>query len=315
MPAYDYDCAACGRRFEVIHGVYADGPTTCPLCGKGPVRKAITRRRDPLQGLGLGQEGAARHGARRASARRPSTDGSSSDGRQRVVGERQSDDGADGDTPAKKTATDRPRRPPRSRRPTAAPSLRPRLTDDGRRRPTGSPWPRPPTSWPRRTSTSRRPRSAAGLERAGSRASSSAAVGSSGAARSGRSSPHRDGSGSRTSSRSCSRTWAADPGRPMDAARDPRAGPRPAPGGPGHARSSTSTAAPPAGCWRTAWRSRRCSRRSRPRSLVARRRRVRRRRQPGGSGSQLVQALIEAFPPLADLIDGAVDGASARAPR
>ena len=42
MPAYDYDCAACGRRFEVIHGVHADGPTTCPLCGKGPVRKAIS---------------------------------------------------------------------------------------------------------------------------------------------------------------------------------------------------------------------------------------------------------------------------------
>jgi putative FmdB family regulatory protein len=42
MPVYDYDCAACGRRFEVIHGVHVDGPTTCPLCGKGPVRKAIS---------------------------------------------------------------------------------------------------------------------------------------------------------------------------------------------------------------------------------------------------------------------------------
>ena len=42
MPAYDYDCAACGRRFEVIHGVHAERPTTCPLCGKGPVRKAIS---------------------------------------------------------------------------------------------------------------------------------------------------------------------------------------------------------------------------------------------------------------------------------
>jgi putative FmdB family regulatory protein len=42
MPAYDYLCAACGRRFEVVHGVYADSPTACPLCGKGPVRKAIS---------------------------------------------------------------------------------------------------------------------------------------------------------------------------------------------------------------------------------------------------------------------------------
>ena len=42
MPAYDYDCAACGRRFEVIHGVHADRPTSCPSCGKGPIRKAIS---------------------------------------------------------------------------------------------------------------------------------------------------------------------------------------------------------------------------------------------------------------------------------
>ena len=42
MPIYDYDCAACGRRFELVHGVHADPPTTCPLCGKGPIRKAIS---------------------------------------------------------------------------------------------------------------------------------------------------------------------------------------------------------------------------------------------------------------------------------
>jgi putative FmdB family regulatory protein len=42
MPLYDYDCAACGRRFEVVHGVHAEPPTSCPLCGKGPIRKAIT---------------------------------------------------------------------------------------------------------------------------------------------------------------------------------------------------------------------------------------------------------------------------------
>lgn len=42
MPLYDYQCAACGRRFEVVHGVHVEGPTVCPLCGKGPVRKAIS---------------------------------------------------------------------------------------------------------------------------------------------------------------------------------------------------------------------------------------------------------------------------------
>jgi putative FmdB family regulatory protein len=42
VPLYDYVCAACSRSFEVIHGVHGDPPTSCPLCGRGPVRKAIT---------------------------------------------------------------------------------------------------------------------------------------------------------------------------------------------------------------------------------------------------------------------------------
>lgn len=52
MPLYDYDCAACGRRFEVVHGVHVDGPTTCPLCGQGPVRKAITAAAIHYKGSG-----------------------------------------------------------------------------------------------------------------------------------------------------------------------------------------------------------------------------------------------------------------------
>jgi len=52
MPAYDYDCAACGRRFEVIHGVHADPPTSCPLCGKGPIRKAISAAAVHYKGSG-----------------------------------------------------------------------------------------------------------------------------------------------------------------------------------------------------------------------------------------------------------------------
>ena len=37
MPLYDYICAACGRRFEVIHGVNDPAPEACPLCGKPQV--------------------------------------------------------------------------------------------------------------------------------------------------------------------------------------------------------------------------------------------------------------------------------------
>ena len=36
-----YACAACGHRFEVVHGVDGHGPETCPNCGGGPVRRAF----------------------------------------------------------------------------------------------------------------------------------------------------------------------------------------------------------------------------------------------------------------------------------
>jgi putative FmdB family regulatory protein len=52
VPLYDYDCAACGRRFEVIHGVHAEGPGSCPLCGSGPVRKAIAAPAIHFKGSG-----------------------------------------------------------------------------------------------------------------------------------------------------------------------------------------------------------------------------------------------------------------------
>jgi putative FmdB family regulatory protein len=52
VPLYDYDCSACGRRFEVVHGVHAEGPTLCPICGSGPVRKAITAPAVHFKGTG-----------------------------------------------------------------------------------------------------------------------------------------------------------------------------------------------------------------------------------------------------------------------
>lgn len=67
MPVYDYTCAACGRRFEVLHGVHAEGPTECPLCGKGPVRKAITAAAVHYRGSGWAKK--ERHAAASSSKR------------------------------------------------------------------------------------------------------------------------------------------------------------------------------------------------------------------------------------------------------
>lgn len=89
MPVYDYTCAACGRRFEVLHGVHAEGPTECPLCGKGPVRKAITAAAVHYRGSGWAKK--ERHAAASSSKRSGGSDRSASD----TTG---SDDGA-GTTP------------------------------------------------------------------------------------------------------------------------------------------------------------------------------------------------------------------------
>ena len=41
MPLYEYECDACGRRFEVIQK-FSDAPVdACKECGKGPVRRLL----------------------------------------------------------------------------------------------------------------------------------------------------------------------------------------------------------------------------------------------------------------------------------
>jgi putative FmdB family regulatory protein len=61
MPLYDYDCAECGRRVEVIHGVHSPGPTHCPNCGGGPLRKAISAPAVHFKGSGWAKK--ERHAA------------------------------------------------------------------------------------------------------------------------------------------------------------------------------------------------------------------------------------------------------------
>ncbi len=89
MPTYDYDCASCGRRSEIVHGVYADPPTTCPLCGGGPLRKAVSAPAVHFKGSGW-----AKKERRPAPAKTAATSGSSGEG---SSGEGSSGDGSSGD--------------------------------------------------------------------------------------------------------------------------------------------------------------------------------------------------------------------------
>ncbi len=66
MPTYEYLCSSCARRIDVLHGIHADGPTTCEACG-GALRKAISAAAVVFKGSGWAKKDAARAAARPAS--------------------------------------------------------------------------------------------------------------------------------------------------------------------------------------------------------------------------------------------------------
>jgi putative FmdB family regulatory protein len=53
MPLYEYECEACGQRFEVIQK-YSDAPVeTCTKCGSGPIRKLMSSPAIQFKGSGF----------------------------------------------------------------------------------------------------------------------------------------------------------------------------------------------------------------------------------------------------------------------
>ena len=78
MPLYDYDCTECGRRVEVIHGVHSPGPTHCPNCGGGPLRKAITAPAVHFKGSGWAKK--ERHAAVASASSRTGETATTGDG-------------------------------------------------------------------------------------------------------------------------------------------------------------------------------------------------------------------------------------------
>jgi len=52
MPLYEYECSACGHRFELIQR-FADPPAEkCAACGQGPVLKLISSPAVHFKGTG-----------------------------------------------------------------------------------------------------------------------------------------------------------------------------------------------------------------------------------------------------------------------
>jgi putative FmdB family regulatory protein len=57
VPTYDYVCQACGRSFEVVHGIHATRPTVCEVCG-GELKKALSTPAIVFKGSGWAKKDA-----------------------------------------------------------------------------------------------------------------------------------------------------------------------------------------------------------------------------------------------------------------
>jgi putative FmdB family regulatory protein len=52
MPLYEYECDACGQRFEAIRKFSESDLDACSLCGKGPVRRLMSSPAIQFKGTG-----------------------------------------------------------------------------------------------------------------------------------------------------------------------------------------------------------------------------------------------------------------------
>jgi putative FmdB family regulatory protein len=52
MPLYEYECDACGQRFEVIKKFSDPLAKTCAKCGKGPVHRLLSSPAIQFKGSG-----------------------------------------------------------------------------------------------------------------------------------------------------------------------------------------------------------------------------------------------------------------------
>ena len=52
MPLYEYECEACGQRFEAIRKFSESDLDICSLCGKGPVRRLMSSPAIQFKGTG-----------------------------------------------------------------------------------------------------------------------------------------------------------------------------------------------------------------------------------------------------------------------
>jgi len=83
VPLYEYECEACGKRFEKIQKYSDPLVDVCPNCGKGPVKKLLSSPAIQFKGSGFYITDYAKKGSPESSTSaiqsKPTSDKSSSD--------------------------------------------------------------------------------------------------------------------------------------------------------------------------------------------------------------------------------------------
>ena len=74
MPLYEYECDACGKRFEVIRKFSESALDACTKCGKGPVRRLMSSPAIQFKGTGWYITDYASKGKSSADGSSPSKD-------------------------------------------------------------------------------------------------------------------------------------------------------------------------------------------------------------------------------------------------
>src|SRR5215471_12389514 len=79
MPLYEYQCDACGRRFEKIRRFSDPLLDRCDLCGKGPVHKLVSSPAIQFKGSGWYITDYAKKGSDKTGEGSASTSGEKGD--------------------------------------------------------------------------------------------------------------------------------------------------------------------------------------------------------------------------------------------
>ena len=78
MPLYEYQCDACGHRFELIQKFSDPAPAACTSCTKGPMRRLQSSPAIQFKGSGWYITDYARKGSAESAGSSKSTEGGES---------------------------------------------------------------------------------------------------------------------------------------------------------------------------------------------------------------------------------------------